>query len=593
MPQADVTLRDADSGAAQRQGASAEPGAFAAERLGGGWRLLTNCRLGTTVLKLILIRSQTGVALLEIDPAWTPDAVDLVRARLNEAGFASRFPGNLPLIHRQIRPSDVPRLEEILAQAFVGLEPFTLDADGGWEDAVEALLKPAGAAGIIAPGNPPTRHAAAPRHLVATAADALALHPASAPPFAAGPETDPRRDARDARPRSKAWMGFVAAGASAAAFLMLPNKAVDAPGPAAGPRTGDGASPTSQIDTRADEAAARAATAGTPGPTPIAVAPMPAQAEGADDARILAVPVSAPFAQTGADARPPMRTEPPAEPHAVQGSSSWVLPAYPGSTSPLPEAAAIRDVRIWSPSLLAPIGDRLEPQSIQTAPMESPPADAERVAPLPEAGPVEGEPFWTRSMPKPPEQVPEPGVPGTDMAEERPDSRQLVPAPVAERVEPLPEEAPLRGQPFWAAPSDPAPAMAMPAAPPPPVVADRPPPASAPVRSEPGAPAAPVATRAPTTMSPADIETARRRGEALVALGDISGGRRFLERAALAGSGAAALAMAESFDPRLRAARGVIGMPPDPAAALVWYRRAHALGVAESAARIATLEAER
>jgi hypothetical protein len=41
-------------------------------------------------------------------------------------------------------------------------------------------------------------------------------------------------------------------------------------------------------------------------------------------------------------------------------------------------------------------------------------------------------------------------------------------------------------------------------------------------------------------MSPAETETARRRGEALAALGDISGARRFLERAAAAGSGAAA-----------------------------------------------------
>jgi TPR repeat protein len=93
-------------------------------------------------------------------------------------------------------------------------------------------------------------------------------------------------------------------------------------------------------------------------------------------------------------------------------------------------------------------------------------------------------------------------------------------------------------------------------------------------------------------MSPEDIEAARRRGEALAALGDISGARRFLERAALGGSGPAALAMAESFDPRKLAERGVIGLSPDRAAALTWYRQALALGVAEAAPRIARLEAE-
>jgi TPR repeat protein len=94
-------------------------------------------------------------------------------------------------------------------------------------------------------------------------------------------------------------------------------------------------------------------------------------------------------------------------------------------------------------------------------------------------------------------------------------------------------------------------------------------------------------------MGPSDIEAARRRGEALVALGDISGARRFLERAALAGSGPAALAMAETFDPRVLAGRGVIGLSPDSTAALTWYRRALALGMAEAAPRIATLEAAR
>jgi TPR repeat protein len=52
--------------------------------------------------------------------------------------------------------------------------------------------------------------------------------------------------------------------------------------------------------------------------------------------------------------------------------------------------------------------------------------------------------------------------------------------------------------------------------------------------------------------------------------------------------------LADAFiwqDPITLAERGVIGLPPDRALALVWYRRAAALGAAV-ATRIASLEAE-
>jgi TPR repeat protein len=50
--------------------------------------------------------------------------------------------------------------------------------------------------------------------------------------------------------------------------------------------------------------------------------------------------------------------------------------------------------------------------------------------------------------------------------------------------------------------------------------------------------------------------------------------------------------MAETHDPDILRRRGVIGLPPDRAAALSWYRRALALGAPEAASRIARLEAE-
>jgi TPR repeat protein len=84
-----------------------------------------------------------------------------------------------------------------------------------------------------------------------------------------------------------------------------------------------------------------------------------------------------------------------------------------------------------------------------------------------------------------------------------------------------------------------------------------------------------------------------RRGQALIEIGDISGARRFFQRAADGGSAAAAQAMAETHDPRILARRGVIGLAPDREAALSWYRRALDLGAPEAASRITSLEAER
>ncbi len=91
---------------------------------------------------------------------------------------------------------------------------------------------------------------------------------------------------------------------------------------------------------------------------------------------------------------------------------------------------------------------------------------------------------------------------------------------------------------------------------------------------------------------PAQLAVMLRRGEALMAIGDIMGARRFFERAAASGSAAAARAMAETYDPHILAERRAVGLPPDPAAALAWYRRAAALGAARDvASAIATLEA--
>jgi general secretion pathway protein A len=64
------------------------------------------------------------------------------------------------------------------------------------------------------------------------------------------------------------------------------------------------------------------------------------------------------------------------------------------------------------------------------------------------------------------------------------------------------------------------------------------------------------------------------RGDELLATGDIASARLFFERAAALGSAAAAAAVGRSNDPSFLAARGVLGMPADEAAAERWYRLA-------------------
>jgi hypothetical protein len=93
-------------------------------------------------------------------------------------------------------------------------------------------------------------------------------------------------------------------------------------------------------------------------------------------------------------------------------------------------------------------------------------------------------------------------------------------------------------------------------------------------------PAEPAPPRHPP-VAPAALAALLRRGDALLALGDVSGARRFYERAAEAGSAAGARAAGRTHDPAVLAGLGVRGIRPDPEAAAEWYRRAEALAAQE------------
>ena len=73
-----------------------------------------------------------------------------------------------------------------------------------------------------------------------------------------------------------------------------------------------------------------------------------------------------------------------------------------------------------------------------------------------------------------------------------------------------------------------------------------------------------------------------RRADALLHQGDVSGARLLYERAAGAGSGLAAAALGNTFNPAFLKQAGVVGLRPDSAQAAAWYRRALELGNEEA-----------
>ncbi|MGE5202757.1 MAG: hypothetical protein ACM3O6_11915 [Acidobacteriota bacterium] len=166
-----------------------------------------------------------------------------------------------------------------------------------------------------------------------------------------------------------------------------------------------------------------------------------------------------------------------------------------------------------------------------------------------------------------------------------------------------------------AAVSEPAPSPAAAAVPPP-----APPPAAASVapQSEPPAPsaAAPPAPQAPpesTAVAPAaepeppqaaaaapsqpapdpqEIAALIVRGDELLGTGDVVSARLFYQRAAELGSGPAATAVGQTYDPLFLEVARVRGVRGDSQVAADWYRKAVALGDRQAEIRLRRLEAK-
>jgi hypothetical protein len=93
---------------------------------------------------------------------------------------------------------------------------------------------------------------------------------------------------------------------------------------------------------------------------------------------------------------------------------------------------------------------------------------------------------------------------------------------------------------------------------------------------------------AETTLSP-EVQGLIDKGDVLMKAGDLAAARQFYTRAFDLGDGAAALAVAKTYDPQVYADMNVRGMAPDTVKASEWYQKAKAAGVAEAEAALARL----
>jgi len=95
------------------------------------------------------------------------------------------------------------------------------------------------------------------------------------------------------------------------------------------------------------------------------------------------------------------------------------------------------------------------------------------------------------------------------------------------------------------------------------------------------------ATNAPLRrLDREEIAYLLKRGEELVAAGQLGAARLVLQRAAEAGDSDAAFALAVTYDPILLRTRVAIGVAPDDAMARAWYEKAKELGSMEASRRL-------
>ena len=106
-----------------------------------------------------------------------------------------------------------------------------------------------------------------------------------------------------------------------------------------------------------------------------------------------------------------------------------------------------------------------------------------------------------------------------------------------------------------------------------------------------GKPETPAAPHQPDAQQQALAAMYLARGDEKLAIRDISAARKIYEYAADIGSAAAAMALAKTYDPGFLTEIGAVGVTPDQTQAVVWYRKAVALGEPNAKARLQALGA--
>jgi hypothetical protein len=96
-------------------------------------------------------------------------------------------------------------------------------------------------------------------------------------------------------------------------------------------------------------------------------------------------------------------------------------------------------------------------------------------------------------------------------------------------------------------------------------------------------------TRSMRHLSPEEIAALLKRGDSLMSGGDFAAARLVLRRAAEAGDAAAALTLAETYDPAMLDKFKVHGFSADAVIARRWYEKANELGSADAPRRLEVL----
>lgn len=107
------------------------------ESLGRDWTVIKGCRLRPAdrgSAPTVLIHPERGIAVVDVPPSETPDAVEAVRERLGAARFDGIFAGHLPVVAVRSRagPRQTPALSKLLDDAFAASPPLSLPGGDAW-----------------------------------------------------------------------------------------------------------------------------------------------------------------------------------------------------------------------------------------------------------------------------------------------------------------------------------------------------------------------------------------------------------------------------------------------------------------------------